>query len=162
VSEINVSKKLGSLMSLLGLHRTARLFFSLWLDRRMPWWLKVAAVSGVVYIYSPLDVVPDISGVGLLDDIIVTLLIMQAFIEYAPSQVLHEHCERLGIEPEQVLVDVPRTVKDAVELYEWATSKSWGVKAQAPEPEHPPREPEESQPPQYIRYSAFQGGKEQA
>jgi len=161
VSEINVSNKLGSLMSLLGLHRTARLFVSLWFDRRMPWWLKVAAVSGLIYIFSPLDVVPEISGVGLLDDIIVSLLIMQAFVEFAPAGVLEEHCNRLGIKPGQALVDVPHTVRDALELYRWASSRSWGPQSRA-EARGEQESGAPDQPPPYIRYSAFQEEKEQA
>lgn len=149
-------------MSLLGLHRTARLFISLWFDRRMPWWLKVAAVSGMIYIFSPLDVIPEISGVGLLDDIIVALLIMQAFVEYAPAGVLEAHCEKLGIRPEQALIDVPHTVRDALELYRWATSKSWGVPSKPQTAEEPQEQPGPQEPPQYIKYSAFQGEKEQA
>jgi uncharacterized membrane protein YkvA (DUF1232 family) len=162
VDQINVTKKLGSLMSLLGMHHTARLFISMWFDRRMPWWLKVSAISGMVYIFSPLDVIPDISGVGLLDDIIVALLIMQAFVEYAPQDVLEYHCERLKIRPEQAQVDVPRTVRDALELYEWVTSKSWGPqqRREVPQEQAPTAEPQE--PPQYIKYSAFQGEKERA
>jgi uncharacterized membrane protein YkvA (DUF1232 family) len=159
---MDVTKKLGSLMSLLGMHKTARLFFSLWLDRRMPWWLKLAAVSGMIYIFSPLDVVPEISGVGLLDDIVVALLIMQAFVEYAPGEVLEAHCRRLNIEPDQALVDVPRTVKDALELYDWATSKSWGPQSRGEKSAERQEPAEPAEPPQYIRYSAFQGEKEQA
>lgn len=149
-------------MSLLGMHKTARLFFSLWLDRRMPWWLKLAAVSGMIYIFSPLDVVPEISGVGLLDDIVVALLIMQAFVEYAPGELLEAHCRKLNIDPDQALVDVPRTVKDALELYHWATSKSWGPQSTGGRRAERQETAEPAEPPHYIRYSAFQGEKEQA
>lgn len=113
------SRKLNGLLGLLNLHHTARLFFVLLLDRRVPLWYKASACCGLVYIFSPLDVVPDfITGIGLLDDIILALLIMQAFLELAPQGIVDEHCARLNIDPQRLFIDVPRTVQDAVALYE--------------------------------------------
>jgi len=165
--ERGVTRKVSSVLSLFGLHRTPRLFLSLWRDRRVSWWLKTSSISGLIYVFSPLDVMPDISGVGLLDDILVALLIMQAFIELAPSDVVDEHCKRLRINPEQVFVDVPRTVKDAMELYSWATEKGFGGRGrqrgwrsyddEAAGPEAPPFPHE---PPPYSRYSAFSDEQE--
>ncbi len=152
-------------MSIFGLHRTARLFVSLWADRRVSWWLKASSVSGIVYVFSPLDVMPDISGIGLLDDILVSLLIMQAFIEMAPASVVDEHCEKLKIKPEQVFVDVPRTVKDAMERYAWATERGFGGRGSqrggymhGSDDAH--GAPAPAGPPPYSRYSAFTDEKE--
>ena len=113
--------KLDSLYGLLKLHHSARLFFALYIDRRVSPFLKLAAVSGMIYKFSPLDVEPDgITGVGLLDDIIVSLIIVQAFIEMSPDYVIDETCERLGIDRSRVFVDVPQTIDDARELYRLA------------------------------------------
>lgn len=151
-------RKLNSLLSIFGMHRTVRVFLAVYTDRRVSLWLKVSALSGLIYIFSPLDVMPDVSGIGLLDDIIISLLIMQAFLETAPKAVVDEHLTRLKINPEAVFVNVPRTVNDALELYRWAAEKGFAIgtdRQQAPQPPTAPAEP-----PPYSRYSAFSDNKE--
>ena len=140
---------------MLGLHHTLRLFLMLMADRRTSWWLKVCALSGLIYIFSPLDVIPDISGIGMLDDLIVTLMIMQAFIESVPPGLLRIHCNTLGIEPDQALIDVPRVVRDAVGLYKSISGRSWRLQPKAAEADGAPQ-------PSYSRYSAYQEEEEQA
>lgn len=175
-----VTPKLDSLYGLLKLHHSMRLFLALFADRRVSAFVKIAAVSGVIYKFSPLDVEPDgITGVSLLDDIIVSLIIVQAFIELAPDHVISEKCEKLGIDRARVFVDVPQTIDDARELYRLARrygispgSRSTGFRvpqgAHAPNSaraEHTPDSstgdtgeysPEEApEKPRYSGYSAF-------
>ena len=57
-----------------------------------------------------------ITGIGLVDDIILALITMQAFVELAPRAVVEEHCRRLGIDPQRVFISVPRTIQDALDL----------------------------------------------
>ena len=114
----------------------------------------------LIYIFSPLDVLPELTGIGLLDDIIVALLIMQSFVEFTPQHVFEAHCEKLGIKPESVLVDVPKTVQDAMELYRWATERSWGGGTKAAPAGTAGQQPQEQEPPPYSRYSAFSDEKE--
>jgi uncharacterized membrane protein YkvA (DUF1232 family) len=162
------SRRMNGLLGLLNLHHTARLFLALMLDRRVPLWYKASACCGLVYIFSPLDVVPDfITGIGLLDDIIIALLIMQAFLELAPQAVVEEHCARLHLDPRRLFIDIPRTVQDAIELYE--ISQRLGSKARpasAP-PAAAPAAPytadqtqsgENEPTPPFTRYSAFRRG----
>jgi uncharacterized membrane protein YkvA (DUF1232 family) len=162
------SRRMNGLLGLLNLHHTARLFFALLLDRRVPLWYKTSACCGLVYIFSPLDVVPDfITGIGLLDDIIVALLIMQAFLELAPQAVVEEHCAKLNIDPRRLFVDVPRTVQDAVELYEISRRLGRQPREDAPVAGAPPAGPytagqtpsgEAGSTPPYSRYSAYRRG----
>jgi uncharacterized membrane protein YkvA (DUF1232 family) len=59
------------------------------LHPRVSGWMKLYAVSGIVYFFSPLDIVPDfITGVGFLDDAIYMLLIMQVFLRSIDREVL--------------------------------------------------------------------------
>jgi uncharacterized membrane protein YkvA (DUF1232 family) len=148
-------RKMDSILGLLTLHKTGQLFWRLVLDRRVPFTLKIYASCGLVYFFSPLDVVPhDFTGMGLLDDIIVALVIMQAMIEMAPPQVVDEHCERLGIDPKKAFLPVPVIIADAMDLFyerkrrrgrEWEGPPSAGEQPAAGPPEPPP----------YARYSAF-------
>lgn len=181
MSEKRITPKLDSLYGLLKLHHSTRLFFSLLMDRRVSAFLKVAAVSGMIYKFSPLDVEPDgITGVGLLDDIIVSLIIIQAFIEMSPDHVIDDQCERLGIERGKVFVDVPQTIEDARDLYRMArrygltSSSTSGFRVSHPAGSAPPQEPthapdsssgdtgeqrpeEPQEKPRYSGYSAFIG-----
>ena len=128
MSEKRLRPKLDSIASLLKLHHSTRLFLALYVDRRVSPLLKIAAAGGMIYKFSPLDVEPDaITGIGLMDDIIVSLIIIQAFIEMAPDHVIDEKCERLGIDRDKAFVNVPQTIEDARELYSLA--KKYGLGA---------------------------------
>lgn len=164
-------RKMDSLLGLLNLHNTGRLFWRLMIDRRVPVSLKFYATSGMVYFFSPLDVIPhDFTGVGLVDDIIVALVISQAFIEMAPPQVVDEHCEALGIDPEKALIPVPTMIQDAMEMFTAATGQRVGFAGQpeqqgwGPPPEYYPPEGHpyyqgQPPPPPYMRYSAYREEK---
>src|SRR5437867_4360684 len=111
-------QRLRGLLGMLKVHHIARLFLTVQADRRVPLHLKIFAWCGLVYIFSPLDIMPELfTGIGLLDDIIVSLIIMQSFLEYVPREVLDEHCERLGVVPEEVFISVPQTIREARSLY---------------------------------------------
>lgn len=61
------------------------------LHPRVSGWMKLYAISGIIYFFSPLDIVPDfITGVGFLDDAIYMLLVMQAFLRRTDREVLAE------------------------------------------------------------------------
>ena len=59
------------------------------LHPRVSGWMKLYAISGIIYFFSPLDIVPDfITGIGFLDDAIYMLLIMQTFLRRMDRDVL--------------------------------------------------------------------------
>jgi uncharacterized membrane protein YkvA (DUF1232 family) len=161
-------RKLDSLLAVLQAHNTGRLGMRLLIDRRVPWTLKLYLSAGLVYFFSPLDVIPhDFTGLGLLDDIIIGMLLLQTFIELSPEAVVKEHCEKLSIDYDKVLLPAPVIVKDAMELFGFDTvghflgTKVTGTSQQQEthtEYIHPhaPQEP----PPPYSRYSAYRGEKD--
>ena len=75
----------------------ARLFWRLFRDRRVPAYLKVMAVLTVLYILSPVDLLPDyIPLVGQLDDLSLLLLMGYYFIQWSPPEVVREHMVAIG------------------------------------------------------------------
>ena len=69
-----------------------RLIFRLMLDRRGPARLKLILPTALVYLLSPIDVVPDILPVlGRLDDVLVLLISLVAFLGMAPRDVVASH-----------------------------------------------------------------------
>jgi uncharacterized membrane protein YkvA (DUF1232 family) len=117
-------------LGMLQVHNIARLFLALQADSRVSPLLKLQAWCGLIYIFSPLDIMPELfTGIGLLDDIIVALIIMQAMLEYAPRYVVEEHCARLGVHPDQIFISVPQTVREARSLYAFVRELSAGIQA---------------------------------
>ena len=62
-------------------------------DNSLPNWVKVVAVLGVVYVLSPVDIVPDLLPVlGWIDDLGVALLVLKQIIssaqKLAPKPIL--------------------------------------------------------------------------
>ena len=58
------------------LARAARLIF----DRRVPFWVKLVPVFSLVYIFSPIDLIPDVLlGPGQLDDLGIFIAGLTAF-----------------------------------------------------------------------------------
>src|SRR5690242_16766496 len=66
-------------------------------DRRVSPWLKIVPIAGVLYLLSPLDVIPDIAlpVLGQLDDVAILWLAQHFFIEFCPPDVVREHVQAL-------------------------------------------------------------------
>lgn len=80
-----------------GLLRQARLVWLLWKDSRVSSWLKLIPIAGLVYLLSPIDLIPDLMlpGLGELDDLAIILLSLKMFMNLAPPGIVREHLERL-------------------------------------------------------------------
>ena len=81
-----------SLLMMLARSGVGRLILRLMLDRRVPIWSKLIIPGGLVYIFSPIDFMPDIIPIlGWLDDIIAAAVTLLLFLLSIPSDVLREH-----------------------------------------------------------------------
>ncbi len=67
-------------------------------DKRVNPWLKIIPVAGLVYLISPLDIIPDIMlpVIGELDDAAVLWLTNYLFIELCPPEIVQEHVKALN------------------------------------------------------------------
>lgn len=74
-----------------------RLVWALLRDPRVPATRKGILVLLAGYIVNPIDIIPDfIPVIGQLDDIAVTLLVLDVFIRSAPKEVVDEHLARIS------------------------------------------------------------------
>lgn len=74
------------------LFRQARLAFRLLRDDRVPTMAKLVLPAALLYIASPLDLIPDlIPVVGQVDDIGIIVLSVLAFIKLCPRHLVVEH-----------------------------------------------------------------------
>jgi uncharacterized membrane protein YkvA (DUF1232 family) len=79
------------------LARQLNLIWRLFKDRRVSGWLKLIPIAGLVYLLSPIDLLPDfmLPGLGELDDITVILLSLKMFVDLAPPDLVREHLQKL-------------------------------------------------------------------
>ena len=76
---------------LLHLPNFARLYWGLFRDRRVPILPKALLVLTLVYVVSPLDVIPDfVPVIGEMDDVVVVLSGLWLFIRLCPPEVVRE------------------------------------------------------------------------
>ena len=72
-----------------------RLILRLMLDRRVSIWSKLIIPGGIVYMVSPIDVLPDIIPImGWIDDILAIGVAVALFLLSIPRDVLREHLGR--------------------------------------------------------------------
>jgi uncharacterized membrane protein YkvA (DUF1232 family) len=65
-------------------------------DPRVPLMSKAIPIGAVLYVLSPLDLIPDfLIGIGQLDDIGILIAAMRLFEATAPEAVVSEHREEL-------------------------------------------------------------------
>jgi uncharacterized membrane protein YkvA (DUF1232 family) len=68
----------------------------LW-DRRVPLYAKIAFALPLVYLISPIDIVPDfLIGLGQLDDVALVFAGMKMLEMLSPAEVVAEHRDELA------------------------------------------------------------------
>jgi uncharacterized membrane protein YkvA (DUF1232 family) len=68
---------------------------ALFTDPRVPFWARFVAVALVVYLASPIDLIPDfIPVLGFLDDLLIVFVGAGLLLRAVPAHVLEEHVQR--------------------------------------------------------------------
>ncbi len=71
-------------------------------DPRVPWWAKLIAAAVVVYLASPIDLIPDfIPVLGHIDDLLVALIGGALLMRSVPGYVVEEHLHEYEARAEQ-------------------------------------------------------------
>jgi len=74
------------------LFQQAKLTFQLFLDPKVPIYLKALPLAAIAYLIFPFDFLPDVvPGFGQLDDMAILLLGAKIFIELAPQDVVAQY-----------------------------------------------------------------------
>ncbi|MFZ5917272.1 MAG: YkvA family protein [Chloroflexota bacterium] len=69
-----------------------RLLWRLLHDPRVPGWVKAIPAAVLIYLFFPIDLLPDPAlGLGQLDDLAVVLLGLKLFRDFSPRAVVREH-----------------------------------------------------------------------
>ena len=80
------------LLQLLSLYRLPKILFRGLMSRKVSIWLKLPIILAIVYLISPLDIIPDFlrPGIGHLDDIFALIFAISIFINFIPKKILLE------------------------------------------------------------------------
>lgn len=79
--------------------RTLRLVWRLLTDSRVPIFPKLILLTAILYVLSPIDLVPDvILGLGQLDDVTIAMFGVWLFIELCPRDIVEEHQRAIAAE----------------------------------------------------------------
>jgi uncharacterized membrane protein YkvA (DUF1232 family) len=67
-------------------------------DKRISPWLKLIPIAGLVYLISPIDLIPDIVFpiIGELDDVAILWITNYLFVELCPQEIVNEHLKALN------------------------------------------------------------------
>ncbi|MFQ6116466.1 MAG: YkvA family protein [bacterium] len=78
---------------LLQLPKLAKLYIRLFKDPRVPLYLKAMVIAALIYVLSPLDLIPDflMPIFGYIDDLFILLITLRYFLIKCPQDVLWEH-----------------------------------------------------------------------
>ena len=90
--------KPGKIHALIRLPVLLRLAYPLFRDERIPIWMRFSVLGTLAFIFSPLDIVGDLPVVGQLWDFTMAVVLLEAFVLFAPEDVVNEHIVRLGLE----------------------------------------------------------------
>jgi uncharacterized membrane protein YkvA (DUF1232 family) len=102
-----------------GLLRQSRLAWRLFRDSRVPGWVKAIPIGGLLYLLSPIDLIPGfiLPGLGQVDDLVLLLLALKAFVDLSPPGVVREHLAQMfgetgDLEPDRqrpsgTIIDAP-------------------------------------------------------
>lgn len=74
-----------------------RLIWRLMTDRNVSSWVKFIPPLSLLYLISPVDLLPDpVLGLGQLDDLAIILLGAKLFVEMCPRSVVQRHRDELA------------------------------------------------------------------
>jgi uncharacterized membrane protein YkvA (DUF1232 family) len=84
-----------------------RLIVELALDRRVPWSRKAILGMAAAYVVSPIDIIPDfIPFISRFDDVMVTIIALDLFLEGVPRELMIEKMYTLGIDGRELERDM--------------------------------------------------------
>jgi uncharacterized membrane protein YkvA (DUF1232 family) len=84
-----------------------RLVYELAIDKRVPWSRKAILGVAVAYVVSPIDLIPDFFPIiGRVDDVMVTIIAIDLFLEGVPRELMIEKMYTLGIDGRELERDM--------------------------------------------------------
>lgn len=79
-------------MFLFRLISSIRLIWKLLTDSRVPFWIRIALPLALLYVISPIDILPDfIPVMGRVDDIIAIVAGIMILLKLAPKKVVNQY-----------------------------------------------------------------------
>jgi uncharacterized membrane protein YkvA (DUF1232 family) len=84
-----------------------RLLAELVVDERVPWSRKAILGLAAAYVLSPIDLIPDfIPFISRVDDVMITIIALDLFLEGVPKELMIEKMYTLGIDGRELERDM--------------------------------------------------------
>jgi uncharacterized membrane protein YkvA (DUF1232 family) len=100
------------------------LAWGLFRDSRVPLSIKAGLLGVLVYVASPIDVIPDfIPGIGMVDDLVLLLAALEMFTRWAPAEVVEEIENRYREGHGPLRTDLEKAQEHFGRLWSWAVNK---------------------------------------
>ena len=99
--------------------RQAKLIYKLMGDKRVSFFLKLLPIASIVYLVSPVDLVPGLAlpVIGVLDDAAILWLGTTLFLSLCPDEIVQEHKEAMDKVVNATWRDAqPETSKEIIEV----------------------------------------------
>ncbi len=82
---------------LFSLPKIIKLIYRLFKDARVPLHLKTVLVLALIYVISPIDLIPDllIPVVGYMDDLFILIAASNYFLKKCPPQIVESHIRNI-------------------------------------------------------------------
>lgn len=95
--QISLKNPVDFLRIVLNLPKFIKLYYRLFQDRRVPFQLKGVLILALIYVISPIDLIPDwiLPMFGYVDDLIILIAASRYFLKRCPPEVVQEHVERI-------------------------------------------------------------------
>ncbi len=91
-------QKPGRMQALMRLPTLLRIGYALIRDERVPIWMRAGVLGLLAVIFSPLDFMGNIPVIGQFWDFTLAVVVLDAFLQWAPAEVVNEHILRLGLQ----------------------------------------------------------------
>ncbi|MFH0926069.1 MAG: DUF1232 domain-containing protein [bacterium] len=77
-----------------------KLYWRLFWDTQVPFYLKLMLITAICYSISPIDFIPDflIPVIGMIDDIAIIILALRYFIVWCPKEIVLKHVRAIDQE----------------------------------------------------------------
>ena len=84
---------------ILNIPKLIRLYYRLFKDPRTPFHLKTILVLAVLYVLSPIDLIPDLllPFFGQIDDLIILIAALRYFLKNCPPEIVAEHIQAIEV-----------------------------------------------------------------
>ncbi len=87
-------------------------------DKGTPLWIKLGVIATVIYILSPIDLIPDLPVLGYIDDVMVLSLMITVLRKGIPEDIMKKAREAVNSQVNQTAADAEKYAEEKIIDYD--------------------------------------------